>query len=313
VVPAEVREAFLPVTRAPSADGRLLYRPALLGKAMLHYANARAKVDEWESVAVLSLLGERATDPWDEPLLCTRAAPELDEQPEPAAGFADLPAAGAQAKRYPRFAKMLESWLYREKPLLLFRCGDPKQTSRPGESEGAFRGRLRELLREQRDLEVEKLRQRYAPKLARLAEQIERARRRVEVEREQYQEKKFQSAISIGATVLGAVFGRKLASATTVGRATTAARGVGRAARERGDISRAEEKMESLQEKLDALEAEFQDDLAALEAGRSADDLALDELRIAPRKSDLDAEPVRLVWTPWQVSPDGIAEPLFDV
>jgi hypothetical protein len=111
--------------------------------------------------------------------------------------------------------------------------------------------------------------------------------------------------------VLGAVFGRKLASASNVGRATTAARGVGRAARERGDISRAEEKVESLREQLEALEAGFQEDLAALEDGPGADSLALEELRIAPRKSDLDAEPVTLVWTPWQVSPEGRAEPLF--
>jgi hypothetical protein len=48
-----------------------------------------------------------------------------------------------------------------------------------------------------------------------------------------------------------------------------------------------------------------------LEDGPGADSLALEELRIAPRKSDLDAEPVTLVWTPWQVSPEGRAEPLF--
>ena len=62
---------------------------------------------------------------------------------------------------------------------VLWKSADPKETSRPGESEGAFRGRLRELARESRDLEVEKLRQRYAPKLARLAEQIQRAEQRI--------------------------------------------------------------------------------------------------------------------------------------
>ncbi|MGH0032173.1 MAG: helicase HerA domain-containing protein [Myxococcota bacterium] len=313
VVPNGIDEAFLPVSRGAAAQGRLVYRPALLGKASLHYANARAKVDEWDAVAVLALLEGDARKPWDDPLATSRSAPDVDDEPEPGAAFADLPSAAARVKSYPRFGKMLKTWAYREKALLLWKCADPKAVSRPGESEGAFRGRLRELAREDRDLAVEKLRKRYAPKLLRLKDQIERAEVRVEKEREQYEEKKFQSALSIGATVLGAVFGRKLGSVGNVGRATTAARGVGRARREKGDISRAEEKVETLRERLEALEAEFQEDLAELEAGPSAEELELDEVRVAPRKSDLDVEPVQLVWTPWQVAVDGTAEPLFEI
>ena len=73
-------------------------------------------------------------------------------------------------RHYARFAKMLGTHLYRERPLVLLRCARPKATSRPGESDGEFSGRLRDLQHEARDLAVEKLRKRYAPKLARLAD-----------------------------------------------------------------------------------------------------------------------------------------------
>ena len=58
--------------------------------------------------------------------------------------------------------------------------------------------------------------------------------------------------ISIGSTILGALLGRKLTSASSVGRATTAARGASRAGRERGDIQRATDEMNAQQEKLQA-------------------------------------------------------------
>jgi hypothetical protein len=35
-------------------------------------------------------------------------------------------------------------------------------------------------------------------------------------------------------------------------------------------------------------------------------------VRVAPRKGDLDVEPLRLAWVPWRVGPDGVAERLFE-
>ena len=88
---------------------------------------------------------------------------------------------------------------------------------RIGEDQAAFRTRLTQALREKRDKEIEKLRKRYAPKLARLQKRIQKAEERVEREKGQYNERKYQTAISFGATLLGALLGRRVS-----GRATTA-------------------------------------------------------------------------------------------
>jgi multidrug resistance efflux pump len=153
------------------------------------------------------------------------------------------------------------------------------------------------------------LRKRYEPKLARLRDRIARAEDKVEREQEQYKEKKAQSVISIGSTLLGALFGRKLASSGNMGRAATAARGMSRAARERGDIGRAEERMEALAEQLDAMEAQFQDDLDALELSAGTSQPEVEDIRVALRKADLEIAPLSLVWIPYCVDADGIAEP----
>ena len=150
-------------------------------------------------------------------------------------------------------------------------------------------------------------------KLARLADRISRAEQRVEVEQSQYSQKKAQTAISVGATVVGALFGRKLGSLGTVGRATTAMRGAGRASRERGDIARAKERLAAARQQLKELERQFEGDLDALQSDIDVDALDIQEVEVACRKTDLEIRPLILIWTPFRVGPEGIAEPAYEV
>jgi hypothetical protein len=313
VVPPQVEEYFLPVGGTARPGGRLVYRPALLGVATLHYTKARTDIDVWKSVALLAPIGEDQglLIPWEGATAIEGGAPELGDDPEEGAEFAPLPSVAARPTSYARWSKMLRTHLYRSHPLRVWRCASPRATSRPGESEGEFRAQLRQVLHEKRDLELEKLRKRYAPKLARLADRIRKAEQKVERERSQYRQQKMQTVVSLGSTLLGALFGRKLGSATNVGRATTAARGAGRAARERGDVARARDDVEALQRQLQELEVELAERLEGVREQLSEEDLVCEELPIRPRKADLTVDRVALVWTPWRVGPEGIAEPDF--
>ncbi len=309
-LPAACREGFLPVVEAPGAAETILYRPSLLGVSTLHYADARAGLDEWTELAWLGALEEGLRgSPWKEAAAIGAVPPEFDDEPEADARFAALPAAALREKSWARWQKMLATHAHRETPLVVWSCRKPKLQGQPGEEEGAFRARVAAALRESRDVAVEKLRKRYAPKLATLRDRIERAEQRVEVEREQYQTKKLQTAVSIGRTVLGALFGRKLGSAGNVGRAGTAIDRASRAARERGDIARAEERVEALEERLQDLEAQFESDVAGIQGPVDPASVDVRARKIAPRKSDLDVAPLTLVWVPWRVDASGAARP----
>ena len=121
----------------------------------------------------------------------------------------------------------------------------------------------------------------------------------------------WQRATTRGATLLGALFGRKLASSRSVGRATTALRGAGRAAREKDDIQRAEQQVKELKLKLQELEAGFEEDVSELQQAWDVERLELEEAHIRPRKSDIAVGRVALAWVPWRVGPEGIAEPAY--
>lgn len=250
-------------------------------------------------------------DPWADADVLNTGEPELEKEGEEAAKYASLAAAATNPKTYTTLEKTLKSHLYRAHPYTLWACPSLKLTSKEGETEGDFRARLTQALHERRDLELEKLRKRYKPKLQRLKDRIHRAEAKVDKEQEQYQQQKYQTVLSFGATILGALFGRKLGSRGNVGRATTAARGVGRAARERGDIARAKDDLREFKEKLEELEEQFQEELESRGDAFSLAALEVNDVELRPRKSDISITRTALVWTPWRVDATGIAEPAF--
>jgi hypothetical protein len=305
-----VPEFFLPWRGVLGEGARLEYRPALLGGARVHYTQSKVGVDRWETVSLLASLAEEPGDDlWDKATPLPGEEPELEKDPAPGAGFSPLPPAAGRAKSYEAWKKGFADALYRNRSLVLYRCPSLNQVSRPGETEGDFRVRLAQAAREKRDQDVESLRKRYAPKAASLQDRIARAEQRTEVEKSQYDQQKIQTAISMGATILGAFFGRKLTSAGNVGRATTAMRGVGRAAREREDLGRALESAEELRGQLLALEAELQEEISGIQRSTDPMALSMEEIAIHPRKADISITRLALVWTPWKVNRDGTSGP----
>lgn len=305
LLPPEANERFLPITEALIAPERLVYRPALLGVASVHYSDAGAGVDHWTKRVLWAPLEDGLDgSPWDG-ARALASAPELESESDARARFVALPAAAERKTSYAPWSKQLATAVYRDHPLLLLRSKSPKLVSALGEDEGAFRGRLADLVREERDRTIEKLRQKYAPKLAALEDRIDRAQEKVARETEQYADKRNQAALSFGASVIGALFGRKLASATNVGRAASTIRGASRAARERGDIARAEERALTVAQQLADLEAELKRELAAAEREAEARVIELEPLRISATKSDLAIETLALVWAPAEQGPGG--------
>jgi hypothetical protein len=308
LVPPEITEQFLGHVTLPAAS-RLVYRPALLATARLHFVDSKAGLDVWRTLALLAQPPEAGGEAfWAEAQELDSEKIEFGSSPDPAGAFSAPAPDLLRPKSYSAWGKQLKDHLYRDRTLNLWFCPSVKTWSGPQEQESDFRLRLGQLAREQRDRDVEKLRQQYAPKLKSLADRIQRAEERVAREKAQYSQEKFQTVLSVGGSLLGALFGRKLASATTVSKATTAMRGVGRSMRQRSDVDRAAESVEELQRQLDELEQELKAQVATLEQTVRADQIALEAYPIRPRKTDLAVDRLLLAWVPWKVSPEGIAE-----
>ena len=211
----------------------------------------------------------------------------------------------------PGWEKDLGDALYRTKKLDLFACAALNAVSKPGESERDFRIRLAESAREERDRRTAALRQKYAKQAATFEERKRRAEQKVAVQREQSQQQKLQTAVSFGATLLGAFLGRKSFSAGTLGRASTAVRGVSRSMKEAQDVARAREDLAAVQQSLADLDAQLKVELDALAASYDPTAIALEPLAVKPRRSDVDVRKVALAWAPYRPGAGGAPEPAW--
>lgn len=305
VVPPGVPQFFLPMRGYPE-NVTVLYRPSLMGIGKVYYADAKAGVASEQQVSVLLPITEgSAVVDWQNGESVTLSDADLDRFPAEEAAYETLPAEAMQSRNYDKWNKAFSDWLFRAQSLTLLKSPSSSVVSNPGESEKDFRIRLQQITREQRDRAVDQLRKQYAPKIAALEERVRRAQQAVDREAEQAKAAKMQTAISFGTTVLGALFGRKKLSMTTLGRATTAARGVGRSMKESEDIGRAQETVESLQQQMADLETEMKSETDALVTSSDPQSEAFQSVELKPKKSNLSVKLVALVWTPYWQHSDG--------
>ncbi|MFL6576365.1 MAG: ATP-binding protein [Povalibacter sp.] len=291
VVPASVIELFW-------KGEHNSYAPHLLGQVRMHFVNASAGVDVWETRSYALPLTSDADPDWARATIGGDVRASLDKSGNESATYALLPASATRPESYKAWSRQLESYVYASAELELLSAPVVGATSVPGGSEADFRARIALALREKRDAAVDALRRKYSPKLIALQDQIRRAEDRVSREQSQLTQRKMETAINIGTSILGAFLGRKKISVTNASRIGTAARGAGRLGRDSEDVTRANEGLDVLKQRHEELEGEFNAESARVQAEYEPAAAVIDRVSIKPRKSDIEVTQIALVWMP---------------
>ncbi|MEP7152220.1 MAG: ATP-binding protein, partial [Nitrospira sp.] len=302
MLPPDIPQYFVPVRGVHRGGNSLIYRPVVLGSALVRFADAKVGIDTQEDLTWLAPIQDGALPvEWEQATATQLALSDLEHDPSGGAQFRPLPGAATKAKQYQVWKNDLSGWLYRTQKLDLLRSPSTRTLSKPGESERDFRLRLQQAGREERDQQLDSLRKKYAPKIAALQDRIRRAEHMVERQQTESRSSQVQAAISIGATILGAFLGRKGISATNIGKATTAIRGAGRVIKESKDVSQAEDNATALQQQLAELERRFKAETEALSAATDPLTERFETLSLKPTKSNIAIKLVALAWAPhWQ-------------
>jgi ribosomal protein L29 len=303
--PDGLPELFVTAT----GDGPVTYQPTVGVVAKLHFVDAKAGVDVWRNLAFLVPLNEQTLD-----LDCaagTSAKSELllagAHEPNAGAGFLPLPKRSPTQKQLTGWKKSLGTHLYQQQKLELLACPALGLLAEPDESAAAFRARVDQQAREERDAAVQDLRAKYDPKFQQLQTKLDAIEGKLANERAQASAQQVDTAAAFGGAVLGALLGRSAVSVTNVRRGASAVRSAGRAKKEMGDVARVEEQRVALHEKWAVLQAEANAKLAALQAKVPGTSLEITSAEITPRKADIDVGTLTLVWLPFRQDAAGAA------
>ncbi len=297
LVPPGIQQFFIPPP-APSDASGPVYSPMILGAARVTFADPKLGIDEARDVIYETEIGSGAvTIDWATAAPVDLPVADLRRTPDAGAAYEPLPPAAMLAKNYGVWEKAFTRWILQTEKIELLRHREIGLTSKPGETERDFRIRLQEASRTARDEAVEAVRRKYGAKQAALAERLRRAEAGVARESEQASQQKLQTALSFGATIMGALLGRKAVSASTLGRATTAARGVGRSMKETSDVKRASETVEAVRAQASELDDQVREETQALAAAFDRP-VELERVTLLPKRGQVLVHFVALGWDP---------------
>lgn len=295
VLPPDIQQFFLPV-RATSG---VTYQPMLYGSADVQFLDPKRGVDETRKVNIMApMMAEGATTVnWDQVSHCDYGPDELEAEPISDCCFGALPSAATKSKTYGQWTKDLSNWIFANESFDLFYCGAQDAMSKAGESERDFRARLQLIARERRDSDIEAIRQRNEPKLAALEEKIRRSEQVLAKQQEQASNAKWQTVLSVGTGLLGAIFGSKRGGiASQVSKAATAAGRVGRMRSETQDVDFAEENIEALRAQKAELEAEIKQQVDELSQAVDMSKIELETVSVRPKKTNIAMRVCALAW-----------------
>lgn len=315
VLPRGLEPVYLPVRRTASAavleveraagralqgaETRLVYEPAVVAMARVYLKDQRRGVDEREDIVYLAPPPERAgTLPWAEAATPDLAERDLLAAPEPDALFADLPETLNESPEFTALKRDLADYLYHHCGATLLYSPALKVYSHANESERDFRARLERSAREARDAEVDDVTRRFQKRLDDMADKLDRAETTLASKRANAEARSRETVVSVGESILGMFLGRRssrvASSAMSKHRQQTHAR---------MEAQKAEEAVAAIRADIAALEEELRREAQAIR-DRWAEALsAFEEVRVTPRRADVDVQMLALAWAPvWEVT-----------
>jgi hypothetical protein len=299
VLPKNISPNFLLRNPQKINPDETSYLPYIIGKTQILFSDRKAKIDlDKESMFLAPVSDEAIPVNWESSFEVEIDLNQLTNDALKGIKFADLPDSAKDSKNFSSWEKDLKDFLYNNYTLEIFNSSVLNEQSKSGETERDFRIRLNQLSREAKDLQVQKLKDKYQTKLTGLENKIKTAEDRMAKEQAQSSQQTLQTAISAGATILGALLGRKSFSASTISRAGSTMRSASKIMKEKQDVTLSRGKLEDLKAQYDELEKNLQSEMDGLSEKYDISTEEFERIKIRPQKTNIFVKYFNLVWIP---------------
>ncbi|MHC4392397.1 MAG: ATP-binding protein, partial [Planctomycetota bacterium] len=292
-LPDDVPEYFF---KNPGAAPETPWVPHLLGRTKLHFNNTKHEIDAWDQVVLLAPLGtELSNNPWEDADRVQLSAKQFGRRAPKGARFASIAKKALKKTSYKSWTSKLKTFVYRTFPRVAFRSREAKAYSQGAENERSFRSRLVQELHEQRDLAVNKLRRKYETKLDKLRERIRKTEAKADAAEDVASRERMESFVDVGASLIGALFGRRRSAAGSAARKV--ARGSTRGTRSRARVQKYSADARAMKADLAELEQELEEEIRELTL-RQPSGLEIEPVLVRAKKGDIVIDEVAVVWIP---------------
>ncbi len=320
--PPGVAEFFLPLNlslaKAAAVAGlslpaetttpEVLYRPALLASANVHFLESKFSLDtEVVKSVLVTKLDRHGPIRWED-FLCTPPRPEtFDPAPIPQASFAALDAPLSNARLLTSLQRDFVDWIYRTVRLDIRANHVLGVYATPEVSQAEFMKACSEAARQARDAELAKTAAALNRQIKTLQEKIAREERELRMDQIELDERKREEIVTHAENVLGAlgVLGRRssrrLSTSLTKRRLTEQAK---------AEVEESVEALRVYRTQLASLQEELQRMTEEINArwGEAVNDIT--QIPLAPKKTNIFVTLFGIAWLPYYLVPTGEPLPL---
>ena len=315
-VTSELREFFLPVTLTSQqafgqagqqfngANVTMAYKPELLAQASVRYQHKASSVYTARQYAFLVPdLDATGLMQWEEHQAPVVDPRQISGEPFGQAIFQEMPNGLTDVKRVRSLESSLTDFLYHTAKIIIphhkqFKLfGDPDK-----EDMSEFQAQVYQMAREQRDVEIDKLSQRYAQMMDKLEDQLTRKERELHAEKLEIRDRKREQMYTTGEAILSIFRGRTNYTLSRMSRTTRMKR------QTEADLQESREVISELERNMMNLEQEYEEKLKEVNDrwARVATDIT--ELTLTPFKKDISMDIFGVGWVPhYYVSINGQA------
>ncbi len=271
------------------------YVPGLFATASLRYDDSRAGLNATERVErlIFPVPETDAAVTWSS-ARAVELGPEGVTPTSAQGGAFDALPSSVTAKGAPaRLRRELADHLVASATRELYFAPESRLYSRHDEDRAAFETRLARERAAARDTEVSKLQGKYATRLAALRRKLEKEEADAVAAGSAYEGRKREELVSGAESVVGFFFGRKSGRAVT--QASTKRR-MTEAARLKAE--REQQEAAAVRTDLDSLNAQLQDEVAAIDARHAGEASEVQALDVPLEKDDVRVETLAILWIP---------------
>jgi hypothetical protein len=310
-LPKSDANRFLPLNGSLPKDKILVYKPMIFASVTLSFKDRKAKLEAIEKKTyVVASNYALPTVNWSDSRAITNSIEQFEVEPLPGAKFLVPSKAMFQESSYGIWKKEFSQWLTQTQKFYLLFSPSTGEYSKKNENERDFRLRLINAASERRQENVLSLKNKFAPKLISLEQKIRHAQTQAEKAYLEARQQKVATAIDIGATVLGAMVGRRN-STTGLRQAASAAKEISKIAGETQSIDVANRNLQALENQLQALDSEYRLEISKLDNKYNPLNESLETVSFNLKPANLTCSIFIPVWLPYALSPDGALEELW--
>jgi hypothetical protein len=299
VLPPTIKQVYIP--EKTRTRGKLIYKPAVVGIADVMYNSEKHMITATKSYTILTQFNDGpVTLDWNQSQIIDVELNDIETFPADGALFSDCPSAAANVKNYDSWKKLLAQHIRTNLSLKLYSSPKLKLVSEYGEEERDFLIRMQHYAHEKRDTDLEAMKKKYSSKMQTLENALIRARQAVEKQNAMASQKKMDAMVSAGSAILGALFGRKTISSSSVSKIGTAVSRTSKAMKSGQSIDQAEERLKSLEVQLDTLQTELEQQLKDISFEYDSVKDKVETIDIRAASTNITIHLLALAWVPYE-------------